>query len=116
MSSSLSPSHLDAASCWLDILLSGRRDLGTATLCGAGGIEQLVDAMRTAMFPLKEDEAKEEVKYGNWSCDGGLPEIEGVNRDFFKKFGDPDNESSFLAKSKLITVRHGQSMENEFNE
>lgn len=40
------------------------------------------------------------------------PQIDGVNKDFFKNFGHPDDPSSFVSNSKLLMVRHAQSLEN----
>ena len=45
-----------------------------------------------------------------------LPQIEGVNKDFFVKYGRPDDPDSFLSKSKIIMVRHAKSMENMYYE
>jgi len=41
-----------------------------------------------------------------------LPVIEGINKNFFSDFGHPEDDESFLCKSKLLTVRHAESEEN----
>jgi len=41
------------------------RDLGFDILCGEGRLEALVEAMRYAVFPLKEAEAKEPFRQGH---------------------------------------------------
>ena len=41
-----------------------------------------------------------------------LPKLTGKNASFFKHYGHPDDPNSFLAKSKVFTVRHAQSEEN----
>lgn len=39
---------------------------------------------------------------------------QGVNDSFFEQFGYTDEASSFLFKSKLLTVRHAESQANAF--
>ena len=39
-----------------------------------------------------------------------------INTDFFNNYGHPDDEDTFIAKSKLLMVCHAKSQENEFND
>ena len=41
-----------------------------------------------------------------------IPELEGPNANFFYSYGHPDEHDSFLAQSKLFTVRNAESEEN----
>ena len=43
-----------------------------------------------------------------------LPDIKGVNSQFFESFGHPDFPKFFLAESTLLMVRSGLSWEEEF--
>ena len=47
---------------------------------------------------------------------GDLPAIQGVNADFWTKFGDPSDASTYLHSSKIMIVRHAQSEENAHGE